>query len=110
MSISGVELVWVIVGGVAFVAGLILLAASKRMVGGPGVRVPVVGVVGDVTVLTLALVLVILGYHTVAYGGPADWVGFRVRPDLGWLVYVGGVAALGGALIAERLERREDGN
>ena len=99
-----------IVGGSAFILGLLLLGKSKRMVGGPGIDLPVVGRVGDVTVVTVALVLVILGYHTVAYGGPAGWVSFRVRPELGWLVYVAGGVAVAGALLAERIEQRGDGN
>lgn len=93
-------------GALCVVAGGGLLVAERRAEGPGAVRLPVVGEVSSATALTLALVLIFVGYHTAAYGGPAGLLTFHVPARLWWVVYGGGVLAVVGALWADELDRR----
>jgi hypothetical protein len=57
------------------------------------------------TRLTISCVLILIGYHLVIWSVPA-WNMAAVPVDRWWLVPGVGALAVGGALLAEWLERR----
>ncbi len=99
------EAVFLVLGAVCVIVGLVGLLVYRRGGGLEPVRLPVFGEVSAPAAVTIALVLVLLGYHTAAYGGPAGLLSFCVPQRLWWLVYGGGVLAVVGALLADRLDR-----
>ena len=101
------EIGFLVLGGSLAIAGLVLLARSGRGSVETCIEVPGLGTLSGPTAVTLALVLIFLGYHTAAYGGPSGLLNFHVPARLGWLVYAGGVLAVIGALFADRVDRRE---
>ncbi len=100
------EIGFLALGSSFAIAGLVLLARSGRGSSETEIEVPGLGRLTGPTAVTLALVLIFLGYHTAAYGGPAGLLSFRVPPRFGWLVYVAGVLAVVGAMMADRIDRR----
>jgi hypothetical protein len=100
------EICFLVLGGSFAIAGLVLLARSGRGSSETEIVVPGLGKLTGPTAVTLAIVLTFLGYHTAAYGGPVGLLSFRVSPRFGWLVYVGGVLAVVGAMAADRIDRR----
>ena len=101
------EIGFLVLGGSFAIAGLILLARSGRGSVETPIEIPGIGFLTGPTAVTIALVLIFLGYHTAAYGGPTGQLNYRVPPRFGWLVYVGGVLAVIGAMLADRIDRRE---
>ena len=71
------------------------------------IEIPGIGMLTGPSAVTIAMVLIFVGYHTASYGGPDGLLTFRVPSRLGWLVYAGGVLAVIGALLADRIDRRE---
>ncbi len=103
---TGAEIALMALGGSLAIAGLVLLAKSGRGSSETEIRVPGLGRLSGPTAVTLALVLIFIGYHTMAYGGPSGLLSFRVAPQFAWLVYLGGVLAVVGAMVADRIDRR----
>jgi len=101
------EIGLMVLGGSFAVAGLILLARSGRGAVETSIELPGIGMLTGPTAVTIGLVFLFLGYHTAAYGGPDGFLSFRVPPRFGWLVYLGGVLAVIGAMIADRIDRRQ---
>lgn len=69
-------------------------------------ELPLVGEISEPTRLVFGLVLLILGYHVAAYGLPSGWFQLKVPSTHWWLLFLVLVLAVGGAMLAERLERR----
>lgn len=101
------EIGFLVLGGSLVISGLILLARSGRGASEVQIELPWIGLLTGPSAVTIALVLMFFGYHTAAYGGPDGLLEFRVPPRFGWLVFLGGVLAVIGALFADRLDRRE---
>ena len=104
---TGTEAAFLALGAVVSLGGLALVGWSGRGVNARELRVPWVGRLSSPATLTLGLVLIFMGYHAAAYGGPAGLIGFHVPARFGWLVYLGGVLAVVGAIAADRLDARE---
>ncbi len=101
------EIGFLVLGASLAIAGLILLARSGRGSVETPIEIPGIGMLTGPSAVTIAMVLIFVGYHTASYGGPDGLLTFRVPPRLGWLVYAGGVLAVVGALLADRIDRRE---
>lgn len=101
------EATFIAIGVLFVIAGVAILVRTRQGTSERRFQLPGLGAISDATAVTAAFVLLFLGYHTAAYGGPEGLLHFRVPPRLGWLVYVGGVLAVVGALLADRLEREE---
>lgn len=87
--------------GASFVvAGLRFYVAGRRLA-----RAGRISRLTPPTRMTLGLVLVVVGYHMAAWVLPASWAPLRVPPERWWIVAGGGVVALFGAALADRLER-----
>ncbi len=56
---------------------------------------------------TLGSVLLVAGYHAVAYCTPAHWLPLRVPADRLWILAAVGVLAVIGSLACEALEKRD---
>lgn len=86
------------------VAGAIVMAAGLAAIraGRQGRRV-------SPTRLTAGVCGLILGYHIAAWSMPPDWLTLRVPFSRWWVVAVVVVTAMGGSLLADRLERRVTG-
>lgn len=89
-------------GAVALLAGAVLFLRSRRGKGGEaGLTNP--------TTLVVALSLLLLGYHLLAWTLPERWFPLQI-PARMWPLVVGGiVVAIAGALVADALERRPAG-
>lgn len=93
---------WFAIGTGLVVVGLSLVALTRRS--GPGtVEVPMLGRLSRASATACGLALVMGGYHLAAYLGPVGWITWHVRRDLWWLVALGCVAAVVGAVAADRL-------
>jgi hypothetical protein len=83
------------VGVVALLAGALLFLRSRRGKGG----------LTNPTTLVVALSLLLLGYHLLAWTLPERWFPLQIPAGL-WPLLVGGIAvAIAGALVADALER-----
>lgn len=106
---TGTEAAFLALGGATGLAGLALVGWSGRGANARELRVPLLGTLSSPATLTAGFALIFMGYHTIAYGGPTGLIGFHVPARLGWLVYLGGVLAVVGAIAADRLEARGSG-
>lgn len=88
-----------VIGGACVAAGVVLLGLARRR---RSVMVPWIGRLERAGLTTLALSLGIGGYHLAAYGGPSGLITFRVRDDLGWLVFVLCGVGTAGAVLTDR--------
>lgn len=117
---------WVIVA--MYIAGIVLAGVGLWMIRSrayepekPG-EVPMVGNldtrgvyararawVGELTAPTryaVGLSAIALGYHLVAWASPPAWFPVSVPIERWWLVVIGVVLTIGGALFGDRIERR----
>ena len=91
--------VWAMVAG--SVAGALLAGASLAMIRpGRGSRQV------NPTRLTLGLCGLIIGYHVMAWSMPDGWLALRVPVTRWWAVVLVAALALGGSLLADRLDGR----
>ncbi len=72
------------------------------------VVMPMVGKVGSPTCLTLGLCLLVGGYHAAAYSLLPRVVLVAIPADRWWILVAVCLVAVGGALAADSIERRED--
>lgn len=87
-------------------AGLWLMARARRTEADEPCEppLPLIGAVRRSTMLTLALCIMVTGYHIAAWAVPV-WLPLHVPAGRWWLL-VGGVGlAIAGSLVAEKLER-----
>jgi len=86
-------------GAAAVLAGGVLFFRSRRADDG----------LTNPTTLVVALSLLLLGYHLLAWNLPEHWMPLRMPSSL-WPLLVGGVGiAIAGALLADSLEGRREG-
>lgn len=107
-----------IIGGGLATAGLWLLF-GKRILGTaarpatssePGSPVDDAPLrLSEPTRLVIALCLVVVGYHVAAYGSPAAWFPLKVPFQRWWVLALGVVVAISGAILSDRMERLDDG-
>ena len=91
------ELIALVLGGMGVTGGVILLA-KVRFAG----ELP--GGLSRATLALLGFVLVMIGYHAVAYAGPAGWITFAVPRSAAWVV--GALLGLG-VVVSLWLDRRD---
>lgn len=91
--------VWAMVAGA--LAGAVVMGASLVLIraGRSGRRT-------SPTRLTTGVCGLIIGYHVLAWALPADWIALRVPLSRWWAVALVTLVALGGSLLADRLDGR----
>lgn len=89
--------VWMILALGGLVASLRLAFRGRSMAAD--------GVPGGSTRLVGGLAAAVVCYHAMAWTSPAGWFAIAVGVDRWWLVAGGAVLAIGGAVLADRLER-----
>jgi len=85
---SATELTALVLGGLFVIAGVVVLAkirfADSSWRG-----------VSRATWAFVGFVLVLIGYHAVAYAGPSGWITFAIPIGISWIVGIGLVLGLG---------------
>lgn len=94
-----------LVAGVGLVAAAMWVLWTARHRGAAERAVlPIVGKVGNPTCLTIGLVLLVSGYHAVCYALQPVVTLVSIPMDRWWLLVLIGGIAVGGSLLADRLE------
>lgn len=62
------------------------------------------------TRLVVALCLVVVGYHIAAYASPAAWFPLKIPVERWWIMALGVLVAISGAILSDRMERLDDGH
>lgn len=99
----------VVVGlGVLAAGGWLLARARRTPLDSPcDPPLPLVGAVRRSTLYTMALCVMVVGYHVAAWTVPT-WLALHVPARRGWILGAAVAAAVAGSILAERLERRDD--
>lgn len=100
------EIAMIVVGLGVFGAGIWLMGRARRTEPGApcSPALPLVGAVRRSTMLTLAVCVLVVGYHIAAWMVPL-WMPLHIPSDRWWMLAIGLVLMAGGSLLAERLER-----
>ena len=95
-------------GALALIASaLAVLWAARHRAHDERALMPVVGAVGNPTCLTLGICLLVCSYHAAAYSLAPVVSLVAVPMDRWWLLLAVCAVAVGGSLLADRLESRE---
>ena len=92
---------------VLLVWALVVLWAARHRGHDERAVLPVVGTVGNPTCLTLGVCLLVCSYHAAAYSLVPVVTLVAVPTDRWWLLLLVCGVALGGSLLADRLESKE---
>ena len=105
-QLGPIQIAGLVAAGAALALGLWVLRRSRRHAEDQRVHLPVLGVVGVPTSLTVGVCLLASAYHAAAYSLAPRVNLVAVPIDRWWILACVVVFAVGGSLIADRLESR----